>query len=617
MAKSKLELALKFLTDKSGISQARAEIGFLIDRIKGLKDAAQSTFTFIKGAVSAAFLPLKAVAVPALGAVTAGFGLAIKAIKEFAGQELGETDVKSALVAMGQYTDRYRDKLLKLSDTYQSTTGIADDMWLKSFGQLTRFGMTAANVDKVSTALKNLTGLMDGNLDGATDMLAKAMQGEFSMFSRYGIIIKKTGDDVKDLDAAIAAINAKGVGLLEARAATLSGKWEVLKNQANEVFEAIGIKLAGSLEIGDAVDLAKKKLQQLTTAISDGNLGTIITAAGESFRKKMEDAFKWAEQIATAIKDSGKPVEVVFSDALRAAAEVFVNSLGSLLMASLAIWKLIGKTIAATFKEELLQIEVPGLGGLGGKNRKGWAEYNAKEMTDEDAAAVLVKNGIISAEMAKNPDFTGSWSGRLESAVSGGELSRSAEAELGAQTSSAEITAALNDFTMELKLIGASLKADAAAAVNSAVGIKPPGESLMKAQMDPAPEKVEEKLRVEVGGALFIGDQKGLEEFINKLRESDAALADMVKQAAESQAQLKEAAKTATDQVSATTAAGAAIQAALAASVVASQSTASAATRTQEQLVSTIGIVGALVSSISSTASRLTSLESTVRSMKV
>jgi len=467
---NKLIIWIKDNVNLSGMQTLKKNLSEIHSKLSALKAAAKETWEVFKGAASLYFAPLKAVAVPALAAVTTAFGLAIKAVREFAGQELGERDVTSALIAMGQYTDQYRDQLIKLSDTYQTTTGIADDMWLKSLAQLTRFGMNASNVDRVSEALKNLTGLMDGNLDGATDMLAKAMQGEFGMFSRYGIIIKQTGDQVKDLDAAITAINAKGVGLLEARSDTLSGKWTGMKNQANEVFEAIGKKLSSSLDIGDAITTAKGWLATLTSAVQSGGLGELISKGGKELKEHIEGAVKWAEKIADAIKASGKPVEQVFSDALKAAAKVLLDAIAAGLQASLEIWKVIGKTIAATFKEEILQL--PGFGSM----RKAGASSAAASMSPEDAGAYYVATGKSSASHIEQALAEGVPLNRsLSRDFADGGFNKQQEASMAATTSASEITAAFSAFKTAVSGIATTLGAEVKTAVETAAGVSPDG----------------------------------------------------------------------------------------------------------------------------------------------
>jgi len=448
----------------SGLQKAVKGLSDIKDGAEKMHRSLKDGFEAGKKAVDVFFAPLRATAVPAIAAVTTSIGLMLKSIREWAGQELGEADVKSALIAMGQYTDQYRDQLIQLSDTYQTTTGIADDMWLKSLGQLTRFGMNASNVDRVSEALKNLTGLMDGNLDGATDMLAKAMQGEFGMFSRYGIIIKQTGDQVKDLDAAITAINAKGVGLLEARAATLVGKWGQLKIQGNELFEAMGKKLADSLEIGNAVTTAKGWLATLTASVQNGGLGDLIAKGGKELKEHIEAAVTKAGEIATAIKNSGNPLDKIFADAMTGAAEAFMTTLKALLIASMEIWKAVGIVIFNAFKEQALLL--PGAGPI----RDIAAGRAFDKMSPAERSKFASENGLL---------LEGS-GGKISNLVSAGPVSDDRRAEISAKlaTMDAEpkIKAAIDNGAEKIKAVGAQLKTDLKATVDKTFGINPAGE---------------------------------------------------------------------------------------------------------------------------------------------
>jgi hypothetical protein len=519
MAKqSKLEVILRFIEDKTGITTAKANIGALIDRIKSLKEVGSAVFSELRRGASTFFLPLKAFAVPAIGAVTAALGLAGKALKEFAGQELGEQDVVSALKAMGQYSDQYTQKLIDLASTLQTTTGISDDLWLKSISHLTRFGMNVGNVDKVSEALKNLTGLMDGNIDVATDALSKALQGEFSMFSRFGIVVEQSGDKIQDLDKLISQINTKGADLLEARANTLSGKWTALKNEANEVFEAIGKKLADSLEIGDAITTAQGWLATLTSSVQNGGLGELISKGGKELREHIEGAVKWAEQIATAIKESGKPLDVVFADALRAAAKIFVETLNALVTASMGIWKAIGITIFAAIKDQLLQQDWPKWTGM--SNIAGTlAKSTAQRMTPDQAAAYAAKNNIDLAYDDPLNQFAPA-NTRLAKQMS--LQPKTAQAALVSSGSSDQIASSINGALTAMKTAFDGLIAKSTEVINTAAGVE--GNELES-----------NYIRVKIPDGEFIGNAEKVQEFIDEIRETDAALADMVQQAVDTQ----------------------------------------------------------------------------------
>ena len=269
---------------------------------------------------------LAGLAAGAIATAAAGIWQLTKALKEFASQELGEADVVSALKAMGQYTDEYREKLFNLANQYQKTTGIADDMWLKAAGQLTRFGMNAGNVDQVFNALKNLAGLMDGNFDTALSAMSRAMEGEFGMFSRYGIVIETTGDKITDLNNLMLMLEQKGAGLLEARAETLAGKWQSLKNAISDFREEIGRTVTEASGLKDGLQWLAEKFDQLTESAKSGKLHEILSDAADKVRQFAENISAVIEQIHSFddLKAVLSEVGIIIKEQLEAAAGAFL-----------------------------------------------------------------------------------------------------------------------------------------------------------------------------------------------------------------------------------------------------------------------------------------------------
>jgi hypothetical protein len=543
-------IGLKDMT-ASGLKNLGANLKEIHSKFGALKTAASGVFSVLKSAASVYFAPLKAIAVPAIAAVTTAFGLLIKSVKEWAGQELGEADVKSALVAMGQYTDDYQKKLIDLASTYQDTTGIADDMWLKALGQLTRFGMTSANVDKVSLALRNLTGLMDGNVEGAADMLAKAMQGEFGMFGRMGIVIQKTGDQAKDLATVMDAINAKGKGLLEARANTLAGRWNAIKTQVAEVFEAIGKKTADGSGLGKWLDLARDKLKALATAFDSGALGKSLYKAAEDFSKKLSDGFAWLGDLKRRMDESGQTFGETVGKALNAAVGVFTDALAAAITSSFAIWKMVGAVIFNSFKENFLKVDAPWLGGLGGNKRVSEAKEAALGMPDNQAKDLLNKYMPKESWRQYISDH-GSAQKNLAAMVQSRMLGTDAEAAIGASTSAAEIEAAVKELVVTLKSNASTLGSNTKTAVEGVV----PTEDKLKIiktqrqadQYQKSSENLEVNAKANSGPvAKAMLDQareyatmaSNLNQLVAQLKESNAVIAGMAADQANQNAKLR------------------------------------------------------------------------------
>ncbi len=300
-----IDILFKTRSDAKGADQTKAAIKGTADEAQksqgafgrmraGIENLSHSGGAFGRifgGALRALTSPLGLVAA-GIGLVTSALVAATKALKAFAKQELSETDLDSALAQMGQLTDAYRTKLQKLSSELQTMTTIGDEAWLKSFSQLTRFGMSSANVDQVSEAVKNLTGLLggdEGSLNAATMLIQRALEGQFDMFTRYGIVVQRTGDRTKDLNNLFTLLAEKGGGILEARANTLTGRTKSLKNAWGDFNEAIGgvISRTGVVQgvLGGITDSLKGMEEAVKTnsTVMEGLVNKVETLADFSW----------------------------------------------------------------------------------------------------------------------------------------------------------------------------------------------------------------------------------------------------------------------------------------------------------------------------------------------
>lgn len=530
MAVKKLELMLKFLLDKSGLSQA----GSALDNFKA------KTWDFIN---KIALLRLSGV----FDLLEKGFRSLTSSIKEFAQQELGEHDVESALKAMGQYTDQYKQSLIELANQYQKTTNIGDDMWLKTFGQLTRFGMNAENVDRVAASVKNLAALMGGNIEGAAMAMQRALEGEFSMFSRYGIKLELTGNAKQDLEALFDNLEKKGAGLLEARAETLSGKWQALKNSISDFQEEVGRVLTEALGLKGGLSEVAKWFDKLQESAKSGALHDILKSAGEQVRE-------WAKTI-TDIVEQIRNVEDL---------------------------KIVAGVIGDWLKEKLIE---------GGQWIVTYLAENAPIVGNAIGKAIL---GAMT-EFFSGPNPVWRIMHPEENYGASVEDLKSQGRELAGQiTGQVEISAASQQSLADR--------------INAA----------LQASRDAAPD--EQLIRVKIPEGEFIGDAAGLQEFIDNLRQTDEALADMVKQAAESQTKTHEATKATTE--SAIKAADAAVESntkvssAMDRSKDASLAAAQAADRNLQISEQALALVNLLATRFARADQRLATLESQIISMR-
>lgn len=253
--------------------------------------------------------------VAAIAAVGAAFYAAKKAVEEYASAEDAITKLDAALAQTGQLTDANRAKYQELASTLQETTGIADEEWTQVLKTLTQYGSTASNIERDANAVKNLAGLLDGDLQSAAMLVSKAMQGNYEAFRRYGIIVDEVGTPTEKLNKLYEQLASRGGGQLEASAKTLNGQFRSLKNAFSDFLEAIGGGIArlGVLQrilgwVAEALRFIAEKLGGVIPAVQGLNNAAAATVqsledstrSGRRYAETLEDIRRLADAVTDA-----------------------------------------------------------------------------------------------------------------------------------------------------------------------------------------------------------------------------------------------------------------------------------------------------------------------------
>lgn len=204
---------------------------------------------------------------PVIGAAAAGVGaleMLRKSVEEFMHAEDAMAKVDASLAQKGLLSEDFRAKIQALSGELSDQTKIAEDQWLPVMARLLQFGADDTNLEQYTESVKNLAGIMGGDIEQASHIFTRVMGGNVEFLRRYGIHVAQGETSTETLNNAMQAIAQKGGGQLEAMAETLSGRMRGLKNSMNEVFENIGKQagstglLQGALELfTDVVDVVK------------------------------------------------------------------------------------------------------------------------------------------------------------------------------------------------------------------------------------------------------------------------------------------------------------------------------------------------------------------------
>ena len=182
-----------------------------------------------------------------LQAAALGFKTLSASIAQFAQAEADVAKLDLALAQAGQLTDAYREKLQALAHELSESTAKSGTEWLGVLQRLTQFGAKPENISEYADAVKNLAGIMGGNIEEAAFIFSQAMQGNIEMLARWGIHADISKTKAQQLDEVMKQIALRGGGQLEARAQTLGGQFEKLEHATGRLLAVLGGGGAGTL----------------------------------------------------------------------------------------------------------------------------------------------------------------------------------------------------------------------------------------------------------------------------------------------------------------------------------------------------------------------------------
>ena len=215
-----------------------------------------------------------ATAVGLVGKLSAGFtflagavAAATAMVHEWAGAQERVAMTDAALAQQGQLTDENREKYQALATQLQKLTSIADEEWASVLARLTQFGSDPKSIGMDADAVKNLAGIMNGDLQTAALMVGKAMQGNFVAFGRLGIAVDQNASQAKKLEQLYRELASRGGGQLEARAKTLGGQWRGMKLALSDLMESFGSTIANTGLVQNALSFLTDGFAKLAEEI--------------------------------------------------------------------------------------------------------------------------------------------------------------------------------------------------------------------------------------------------------------------------------------------------------------------------------------------------------------
>lgn len=156
-------------------------------------------------------------------------------------QQDAVNDLNTSLKLTGIFTKQNSVEMQNFASKLQLNSRIGDEViltnvsLLQSLGNLTKEGLKTA-----TQAALDLAEGLKLNLQTAFTLVGKAAAGEVSSFSRYGIIVKKTGNITKDFDNLLRKVTKQFGGSALAKLNTYTGSVGQLENTWGDVLEKVG-----------------------------------------------------------------------------------------------------------------------------------------------------------------------------------------------------------------------------------------------------------------------------------------------------------------------------------------------------------------------------------------
>lgn len=213
-----------------------------LDNSKKKTEEFQNQATKSFGAVGSAFSVMAGSL--AAGAITKALGLVVGGFSDMINEAIEAENelntLNSALKTSGQYSQKTSDEMVNFQDSLASVTTLTGGAVAASQAYLLSLtNLTTKGVNNAITASADLAAALNIDLSQATDLVAKAINGNTTAFKKMGIEIKAGSTDTERLSHTLDALS-KFSGAAEAKTNTFSGALAQQKEQYNNLLENLG-----------------------------------------------------------------------------------------------------------------------------------------------------------------------------------------------------------------------------------------------------------------------------------------------------------------------------------------------------------------------------------------
>jgi hypothetical protein len=335
----KVIIELDFKVDKNGISRAKSKVqnefssagdkagkDFSKNFTANLKDIAKSAFS-VKGALIS------------LGATIATVFSGKILIQAASRQEDAINSLNSSLIATGKFSQDASKRLQDYASSLQSVTRFGDEAILETQALIQSLGnLSEQGLKDATAATLDLAAALRIDLKSAAVLVGKAAAGEVGSFSRYGVIVKKAGDNATTFANALTALNSKFGGAASRDVFTFSGATDQLSNSFGDLLEDLGFLITNVPAIQKLFKALGGEIEIIRGNLESVDLSNFITGF-------IQSALTFAQVINVALI---RPIRILFNtvslvfNGIQLAFASLVSTIGQLLRPISAISSALG-----------------------------------------------------------------------------------------------------------------------------------------------------------------------------------------------------------------------------------------------------------------------------------
>jgi hypothetical protein len=214
-------------------------------------------------------LKLAAPLAAAASAIAGAFTLR-EAIRNAQIQEDAVNRLNSALQATGKFSQSTSKELQNFASDLQQVSKFGDEAILESIALTQSLAdLDTKGLKRATQASLDLASALKIDLTTASQLVARAANGQISTFTRYGIQIEKGRTEAETFENTLRTLEQRFGGRAQSEVNTFSGAIAQLKNNFGDTLEEIGFFITKNPFLIEAIKQISQSLSSATKGISE------------------------------------------------------------------------------------------------------------------------------------------------------------------------------------------------------------------------------------------------------------------------------------------------------------------------------------------------------------